>query len=128
VGLERIHIFKDNNLIIQNIFSAAAHAHFLEWEQHDDSISENFCDESCYYSPNASYVDLSLNPERYTGYKGESAHRIWHSIYRENCFRPKATFKAYIETAKLNGIFFLTNLSFFETSTKEKYIPTIFLI
>lgn len=87
--------------IIKN--SAAAHAHFLEWELHDDSNSENFCDESGYYSPNASYVDLSLNPERFTGYKGDSAHRIWHSIYRENCFRPKATFKAYIESAKLNG-------------------------
>ncbi|KAL4714058.1 hypothetical protein ACJJTC_008412 [Scirpophaga incertulas] len=35
------------------------------------------------------YVDLSLNPERYTGYKGPSAHRIWRSIYQENCFRPK---------------------------------------
>ncbi|XP_053208321.1 ERO1-like protein alpha isoform X2 [Panonychus citri] len=32
------------------------------------------------------YIDLSLNPERYTGYKGESAHRIWRSIYEENCF------------------------------------------
>lgn len=33
------------------------------------------------------YVDLLLNPERYTGYKGASAHRIWRSIYMENCFR-----------------------------------------
>ncbi|KAH7108047.1 endoplasmic oxidoreductin [Auriculariales sp. MPI-PUGE-AT-0066] len=32
------------------------------------------------------YVDLSLNPERFTGYAGESAHRIWSSIYNENCF------------------------------------------
>ncbi|RWS24313.1 ERO1-like protein [Leptotrombidium deliense] len=29
------------------------------------------------------YFDLSLNPERFTG---ESAHRIWRSIYEENCF------------------------------------------
>jgi ERO1-like protein alpha len=35
----------------------------------------------------AEYVDLLLNPERYTGYKGRSAHRIWNSIYLENCFR-----------------------------------------
>jgi ERO1-like protein alpha len=32
------------------------------------------------------YVNLLLNPERYTGYKGESARRIWEAIYAENCF------------------------------------------
>ncbi|KAL6636960.1 hypothetical protein ACP70R_024532 [Stipagrostis hirtigluma subsp. patula] len=31
------------------------------------------------------YVNLQLNPERYTGYTGESARRIWDSIYKENC-------------------------------------------
>lgn len=34
----------------------------------------------------AQYVDLLINPERYTGYKGESANRIWRAIYEENCF------------------------------------------
>ncbi|EGN99657.1 hypothetical protein SERLA73DRAFT_51799 [Serpula lacrymans var. lacrymans S7.3] len=32
------------------------------------------------------YVDLSQIPERYTGYSGPSAHRVWKSIYEENCF------------------------------------------
>jgi ERO1-like protein beta len=32
------------------------------------------------------YVDLSLNPERFTGYGGISAHRVWKTIYEENCF------------------------------------------
>lgn len=32
------------------------------------------------------YYDLSLIPERYTGYAGPDAHRIWRSIYEENCF------------------------------------------
>lgn len=32
------------------------------------------------------YVDLLINPERYTGYSGESAHRVWNTIYEENCF------------------------------------------
>ncbi|OCH95146.1 endoplasmic oxidoreductin, partial [Obba rivulosa] len=32
------------------------------------------------------YVDLSMNPERFTGYTGPSAHRVWSSIYQENCF------------------------------------------
>jgi ERO1-like protein beta len=25
-------------------------------------------------------------PERYTGYSGKDAHRVWRSIYEENCF------------------------------------------
>jgi len=32
------------------------------------------------------YVDLVVNPERFTGYIGPSAHRVWSSIYSENCF------------------------------------------
>lgn len=32
------------------------------------------------------YVDLTVNPERFTGYTGPSAHRVWKSIYEENCF------------------------------------------
>lgn len=35
------------------------------------------------------YVDLLINPERFTGYSGESAHRIWRAIYEENCFLRK---------------------------------------
>ncbi|KAJ6499091.1 hypothetical protein C8R45DRAFT_981077 [Mycena sanguinolenta] len=32
------------------------------------------------------YYDLSLIPERYTGYSGPDTSRIWRSIYEENCF------------------------------------------
>lgn len=31
------------------------------------------------------YVDLLKNPERYTGFTGEEAHRVWSAIYDENC-------------------------------------------
>lgn len=31
------------------------------------------------------YVNLLLNPERYTGYTGPSARRIWDAVYTENC-------------------------------------------
>ncbi|XP_024160667.1 endoplasmic reticulum oxidoreductin-1 isoform X1 [Rosa chinensis] len=31
------------------------------------------------------YVNLLLNPERYTGYTGLSARRIWDAVYSENC-------------------------------------------
>jgi ERO1-like protein beta len=32
------------------------------------------------------YFDLTLVPERFTGYSGPDSHRIWRSIYEENCF------------------------------------------
>jgi ERO1-like protein beta len=32
------------------------------------------------------YYDLSLVPERFTGYSGPDSHRVWHAIYEENCF------------------------------------------
>lgn len=33
------------------------------------------------------YVNLQLNPERYTGYIGPSSRRIWDSIYKEHCLK-----------------------------------------
>lgn len=33
------------------------------------------------------FVNLLSNPERFTGYAGESSRRIWKSIYEENCFQ-----------------------------------------
>lgn len=32
------------------------------------------------------YVDLRRNPERFTGYSGASARRVWDAVYSENCF------------------------------------------
>ena len=46
-----------------------------------------FCHVDSELCPECIYVDLTLNPERYTGYGGESATRIWNAIYEENCFR-----------------------------------------
>jgi hypothetical protein len=34
------------------------------------------------------FVDLIENPERFTGYVGEGANKIWKAIYDENCFTP----------------------------------------
>ncbi|RDA85948.1 hypothetical protein CP532_0822, partial [Ophiocordyceps camponoti-leonardi (nom. inval.)] len=51
------------------------------------------CDERDYCVPEdesdasrGDYVSLLRNPERFTGYGGESAHQVWDAIYRENCF------------------------------------------
>lgn len=75
-----------------------------KWAAHDDAL-DNFCIKDD-QGEAAEYVDLLLNPERFTGYAGESAHRVWRSIYLENCFRPKETFSfnPYIQTAKLNNM------------------------
>ncbi|XP_061736736.1 ERO1-like protein beta isoform X1 [Nerophis ophidion] len=65
---------------------------FADWARHDDA-QDHFCeldDETC---PDAEYVDLMLNPERYTGYKGPSAWRVWNSIYEENCFKPRSVYR-----------------------------------
>nr|XP_033808297.1 ERO1-like protein alpha [Geotrypetes seraphini] len=61
---------------------------FLQWANHDDS-GDNFCEADDEHSPDAEYVDLLLNPERYTGYKGPDAWKIWNTIYEENCFKPQ---------------------------------------
>ncbi|XP_030624656.1 ERO1-like protein alpha isoform X1 [Chanos chanos] len=60
----------------------------LEWNRHDDE-SERFCMADDEESPDSQYVDLLLNPERFTGYKGPEAWQIWNSIYEENCFKPR---------------------------------------
>ncbi|XP_008335408.1 ERO1-like protein alpha [Cynoglossus semilaevis] len=59
----------------------------LGWNKYDDD-AERFCVADDEESPDAQYVDLLLNPERYTGYKGPEAWHIWNSIYEENCFKP----------------------------------------
>ncbi|CAB1334838.1 unnamed protein product [Coregonus sp. 'balchen'] len=59
----------------------------VEWNKHDDE-AERFCVIDDEESPDSQYVDLLLNPERFTGYKGPEAWQIWNSIYEENCFKP----------------------------------------
>lgn len=64
--------------------SVKAQKGFEKWADFDEQ-HDNFCiledhENGC------EYVDLTLNPERYTGYRGKSAQRIWNTIYMENCF------------------------------------------
>jgi len=76
---------------VDNTISEESRLDLDLWAAHDRSES-SFCDlddggldgdcEECIF------VDLTLNPERYTGYSGEAAHRIWRAIYEENCFKP----------------------------------------
>lgn len=63
-----------------------------EHEVHDSDQTHCNCQEAdfCHWddenSGEAVYVDLLKNPERFTGYAGSSANRVWKSIYEENCF------------------------------------------
>ncbi|VDM37111.1 unnamed protein product [Toxocara canis] len=61
----------------------------MDW--HDDN-EHKFCDFADDNSEDMHYVDLLRNPERYTGYKGNSAQKVWQCIYRENCFKPNMKF------------------------------------
>eukprot|EP00842_Homolaphlyctis_polyrhiza_P006517 jgi/Hompol1/6867/HPOL_004181-RA len=47
---------------------------------------QDFCQLSDEYSEEGHYVNLIENPERFTGYAGHSAARVWSAIYNENCF------------------------------------------
>ncbi|XP_014676525.1 PREDICTED: ERO1-like protein beta [Priapulus caudatus] len=79
------------------------------WKQFDDA-QDMFCqidDET-----SGEYVDLLLNPERYTGYRGASALRIWRTIYEENCFKPKPGYGDYI-TSRTVGDLCLEKRAFF---------------
>lgn len=67
-------------------FSKESKVGFKRWAAHDDA-QLNFCKIDDDSSEDSEYVDLLLNPERYTGYAGPSAHRIWRTIYQENCFK-----------------------------------------
>ena len=56
-------------------------------EYDDECDDRDYClpeDESA--SAKGDYVSLVDNPERFTGYVGESAQQVWNAIYAENCF------------------------------------------
>uniref|UniRef100_A0A7E4V6L6 Endoplasmic oxidoreductin n=1 Tax=Panagrellus redivivus TaxID=6233 RepID=A0A7E4V6L6_PANRE len=63
--------------------------------QHMEFFEDNedkFCDMGDEDSADMHYVNLLKNPERYTGYKGNSALKVWQAIYQENCFKPDMKF------------------------------------
>ncbi|QDZ25311.1 endoplasmic reticulum oxidoreductin 1 [Chloropicon primus] len=51
------------------------------------------------------YVDLHLNPERFTGYDGEHAHRIWEAIYSQSCFHGLREGKQVEQVKQVAGSF-----------------------
>lgn len=98
-----MHSARDHNRelgYLNTTISSENYKDFKLWQQYDDA-QDNFCVKE---SSPGEYVNLLLNPERYTGYKGPSAHRIWRSIYMENCFRPENSPNNFIRSSKINGM------------------------
>ena len=90
--------------------SEQARADLKSWTDFDNSQGQ-FCeldpDDNC---PDCDYVDLTRNPERFTGYSGEATHRIWRAIYEENCFKPPVTTTSPTKAAAFSAAFFPKSL------------------
>jgi ERO1-like protein alpha len=46
------------------------------------------------------YIDLAANEERFTGYSGRAAHRVWEKVYDELCFHPERDDKSFDVTSE----------------------------
>lgn len=69
-------------------------------------------DESAWTAPDSDelseYVDLTLNPEGFTGYQGQ---HIWDAVYRENCFRPQLCSRGATESSDAADLIGLGSVS-----------------
>ncbi|KAL7060432.1 hypothetical protein AAHC03_09894 [Spirometra sp. Aus1] len=72
------------------------------WADFDRSNDTLFCEPLDEASDKLIYVDLLRNQEKYTGYKGPSANRVWSAIYRENCFDTEPP--RFFYTAKMSPV------------------------
>ncbi|KAG1676511.1 hypothetical protein FOA52_000054 [Chlamydomonas sp. UWO 241] len=50
------------------------------------------------------YINLLSNPERYTGYQGEHAHRIWSGVYSQGCLQQLDSVEQRILHRLLSGM------------------------
>lgn len=95
------HCDGENDLgYLNTTLSKESKVGFKRWAAHDDA-QLNFCKIDDESSEDSEYVDLLLNPERYTGYAGPSAHRIWRTIYQENCFKPSRAIGRYTDFSSI---------------------------
>ncbi|ELU03769.1 hypothetical protein CAPTEDRAFT_101821 [Capitella teleta] len=86
VPTEKCDDNEDNELgVIDPHISDESKEAFETWKKYDDA-QDNFCLLDDVESPDAVYYDLILNPERFTGYVGQSAVNVWKLIYEQNCF------------------------------------------
>ena len=76
------HTPEDDTSFLNELCNDDKKQHFLE--KNEDDL--NYYDINDFLNKDAVLVDLSKNPERFTGYGGQQAGQIWKSIYAENCF------------------------------------------
>ncbi|XP_033112221.1 ERO1-like protein alpha isoform X2 [Anneissia japonica] len=91
---------------LDNSISDMSREAFESWQVHDDA-KHDFCVPEDESSEHAEFYDLTINPERYTGYKGKAAHRIWNNIYKENCFKPDPQtpgYENFLNSKSLGGL------------------------
>jgi ERO1-like protein alpha len=74
---------------VDDTISEGARDEIEKWRKHDEEVS-NFCDVTSEDCEDCAHVDLTINPERFTGYSGEASRKVWRAIYEENCFSPEA--------------------------------------
>lgn len=76
--------WRDNGLCNRKDCSVIQHRQDISSVKlNNNKLNNPFCN----IEPDPDYIiDLIENPERYTGYAGDSAHQVWNAIYDENCF------------------------------------------
>ena len=79
---------------IEGTISDSTKADLANWEDYDDQLNF-FCDVHEVICSKCDYIDLTVNPERFTGYSGISALKVWQAIYKQNCFLPKTEKTTY---------------------------------
>lgn len=57
-----------------------------EYDSRGDNGGSNYCYPEDEFAQGGVYVSLLDNPERFTGYAGPHAQRVWRAVYAENCF------------------------------------------
>lgn len=88
--------------LLNDTITESEQAAFETWQLHDNRL-HTYCDVGDEADGVAKYVNLVDNPERFTGYAGNSAARIWRSIYMENCFKPEQDVK-YLTSMVVNAM------------------------
>ena len=98
---------------IDNTISDSVRADFAKWQKHDDRLYP-FCHATDDFCQICDYVDLTINPETFTGYSGPSAQKIWKAIYDENCFSSHSidvSYESFIEELCMEKRVFFRALS-----------------
>ena len=62
--------------LVDATLSDAVKEDLKSWQSHDESRND-FCDVHSETCEDCDYIDLTINPERFTGYSGEPSRRVW---------------------------------------------------